>query len=283
MRAALLTIVLSATALAADPALPTESDAPLAGPRITGTAAGPTLIERDEYAKVRRLDLRPEEAALDKLGLTSDTLAPARKVIDDRAIALDRVITKHRTLVERLGPAFESGRALEGAALLLELHTHFLAVVGPAPLADKVAEALPEQSRDQYRALVKDYNDAVAKDLAAANPDAKKNKLSAGLAKLGARTQLAIEHFVIELQRSGERIFSEKSAIDTYAEAFLAKMKLPEADEAQVRTIFTEWAVTLNGNEPTKRQLADLLLQIYDTLDESQRRAYFEAVIMSED
>lgn len=283
MRAALLIVVLSATALAGDPAPSRDDAAPLAGPSVALAPAPSTLIERDEHAQVRRLDIRPEEAALDKLGLSPEDLAPARKVIDDRAVALDRVLTKHRTLVERLGPAFDSGRQVEGASLLLELHGYFLAEVGPTPLADKVAEALPETARDTYRAMVKNYNDAVVKDLTSANPDARKNALSAGLAKFGARTQLAIEQFVLELQRSGERIFDETSIIEAEAEKFLAKMNLPPSKQDEVRDIFKDWAATLNGNEPTKRQLADLLLQIYDTLDANQRREYFEAVIMSED
>ncbi len=267
---------------AAAPAPAPEQHSPLAGPAVNERGAAESRAVDRLAARADEDGIRPEEAALDELGLPVADLVAARTIIDDRAVAMDRVLRENTDTVVQIEPAMQAGQKAKGITLILKLAAEFREADGQSPLVDRVAQALPESARERYRSLVAQAFDRLIHRAIERDGDTVQKGVLGGIQRgvvgAGVRAGLLFK----EAERSGARVFDEAAAMQRHAEAFLAKIELPEPQEAQVREIFHDWAATVSG-EPTRQQLADLMLKIYDSLEEPHRRTFFSNVLTMQD
>src|SRR5436853_2085458 len=118
--AAAITLALAAGAWAQDKA-PSKPD-PLGGPRVNGgERVGPaTLVQRDFSGKIKRLEVPPEEAALERLNLDQPTREKIQSVLAARAQVLDKIVVDNIDLVVRFANARQAGDKPEQIKLLGE-------------------------------------------------------------------------------------------------------------------------------------------------------------------
>lgn len=183
----------------ADP--PSPATDPLAGPRVPDPDAdrkAPTLIERDAEGKVKRLEITPEEVALDKLRLTAMERRRANEIVDRRRLGLDRVVIANVPLIIRLHNAAEAGDRPELKSAFQEFIRLFEAEVGQEKAKDQIAQVLSPEHATQFLALIDSYWKAIAEEALA---DAKENG-SKPTEAIGAEIAKAIGK---EIKRSYER------------------------------------------------------------------------------
>lgn len=272
---------------AAAASAPSETEL-LRGPALAPDRATVSLVRRNFEGVIEKLTIRPEEAALKLIELTETERGAVQTVLSARASAFDRLFREELDAILEIGPAFESGQVLRGLHLLGRLYESFAAIAGEKELLDQLAEVLPVEKAARLRALVNEYTDALVFQelgLERAGADGAAARLNIGQRIKAAvlRRQIAIEHFGLELQQAAERTF--RGDDDGKFEALLNKLDLtPEQRKAIYKDAitFAQRSMGMEGESPEKEAIAELLLQVYDRLDEAQRRKLFEAVILSE-
>ena len=161
-----LTAAVARPALAQEPSKtpttpPSDADA-MRGPRVGEKQGPPTLVHRDASGKLERLEVRPEEAAVDLLKLTPEDRKPLDDVFAARLVEVGKALQEHYELFIKLQTARQGGaKPDEIRPLMREFRPLVVGLVEPA-LVDRVAKALPEPRRNEYRGFVDEYKRALA-------------------------------------------------------------------------------------------------------------------------
>ncbi|HVU64332.1 MAG TPA: hypothetical protein VHC70_10170, partial [Phycisphaerales bacterium] len=145
------------------PAGKPDDDA-LRGPSVKETPRAATLVNRDMTGALERLDTRPEQAALDLLGLSAEERKGAEKVLTDRFEAVTKLLQDQYELFLKLQGARQSGaKPSEIRPLMREFYPHAQPLLDN-PLEDLVEKTLPEGKRAEFRRIVDEYKRVSARE-----------------------------------------------------------------------------------------------------------------------
>lgn len=238
-----------------------EAEPALKGPKVEVPAAKATLVEHDFKGRLKRLEVPPEEAALKLLAVDDATKARTDKVFTERAAVLDRAVIENLELIAQIHSAGQSGDKAEALRLFQEFAKKLDSLKARGKLVDEVKAALPDDKRDRYAALVKEYHEAGVKDTMAASGEEKLTLKEA----VGREVLQAVGR---EIKRSYDRQITGKSA--DY-EKLLATLELRPEQESRVRNMVTDYVQVTKAN-PTAEQKRDLFWKIHKELDRDQRQ-----------
>lgn len=122
----------------------------------------PTLIARDIEGRLLPLDVRPEFAAIELLGLNDQELSDARSVIERRNAVADRLVLSNWPMLMEVNAAMADA----GPGALLheidrELATRYTNAFNElwsgSHLSHEIKRKLPASSRGEYGRLVSDW------------------------------------------------------------------------------------------------------------------------------
>lgn len=267
MRVALLVCVVGGfgSVVMAQESQPPKTDEPaLKGPRVATAASKATLVEKDFSGKLKRLELPAEEAALRLVKVDEASRAKVDTILGQRAAILDKALIQNIDLVVQIHNAGQSGDKAEALKLLQEFGKKLEPLKARGKLLDEVAGALPEDQREAYVAVVKEYHQALVAD-AMAQAKAKGEELTLGQAA-GTELVAAIGQ---EIKRSYDRqIGSRKEDF----EKLIASLSLKPEQETRIRNMVTDYGQKTKLN-PTAEQKRALFGKIYRELDGEQRKA----------
>jgi hypothetical protein len=142
-------------------AKPADADA-LRGPSIKESPKPVSLVKRDMTGKFERLDARPEQAALDLLGLTAEQRKAPDKVLADRFGAVTKVLQANQDLFLKIQQGRQGGVKPEELRPQMREMRQAAAPLLENALEDQVANALPEEKRAECRKLVEEYKRVMA-------------------------------------------------------------------------------------------------------------------------
>ncbi len=203
----------------------------LRGPGVEASAPGRTLVERDAAGKVKRLEVTPEEAAVDLLKTSLDEAARGRveSILAERAARWDAFTREnYREIVE----VANGGKGPEKVTAAVGLLARAPGLRDLDGLRARLSEAMPPEQAEAFRGLVDEYRKAVGEEI----------RGEAAASGVGARRLLAEEAFGSfgrEIRRSFER---EAAMGKTRLEAGMKALNLSPDDEAKVRNILIEHA-----------------------------------------
>lgn len=285
----LITLALSATLAAPAAAQSSPKPAtpdPLSGPAVDDENAGPTIVERTFDGNLKRLEIRPEEAALAKLNLTPEERTAADAVLSERAKTLDAIVREHIDLLVRQQAARAGGNNDEIAKVNKEFREAMRPLASRGGLGAELAATLEEPNARRYNRMVREYYAALLSQSRKEMPEGdpvpdgmmdgdvmrddtmapKSVKAKPEPRRAEAARQL-LEVFGQEVRRSYDRIAAEgQSRLDDVVK----RLALDTEQEARVRAIATEFAQKSLLN-PTPAQRAEVFRKVLAELTPEQR------------
>jgi len=281
-----------------------DADAPLSGPTVSPAKTGPTIVERTMDGSVRRVEVRPEEAAVRKLTLDPEESARVEAVLAERARDLDQIVRENIELLVRVQTAKAAGEPKALNQVMQEFREAMRPLAVKGSLAQQLHEALsPDHAasfdvmvRDYFRALVAEGNksrpmgdpmddsDAVG-DSPSGTPPGTAPGTAPGTPggapppprkaeRRAAVVRQYVEVFAQEVRRSYERISAEGHQ---RLEELIKRLELSPEQEAKVRDMATEFGQKTKLN-PTPAQRAELFGKVLGLLTPEQRAKAMEFV-----
>lgn len=234
---------------------------PLAGPKVKETQEERSLIKRNFEGRVQRLEVTPDEAAVELLSLDQDVQKRVRAVLDDYNATLDRLVIGNLELLVKLTNT--PGRR-EKIELIREAKEAFKELEAKGKLRERVAKELSKEQAERYESLIKGYWDVLIDD--ATQQGAKEEK-----AKAPGRGEIAIREALVafgqEIRRSYDRQIAAKAK---ELEELLKKLDLPTEKETKIRNMFSEFFEKTKGNA-RPQQKAEFVQRVLRELDKEQR------------
>ncbi|MDX2117890.1 MAG: hypothetical protein SFY96_06895 [Planctomycetota bacterium] len=136
----------------------------LRGPEVREKPTTKTLVVKDMSGKLEPLTQRPEQAAIELLGLSPEERKPIDAMFEERAAAVSKLLREHQDLFLKIQAGRQGGAApAELRPLMMEMRGYAVDLIEP-PLADQVRPLLPESKRAEFDALVGEYMKALADD-----------------------------------------------------------------------------------------------------------------------
>lgn len=249
----------------------------LGGPPVEIEVDEPTLVERDYAGKLRPLETRAEVAAIRLLDLNDEEREAVDALVLERAKLVDGIVFDNLELLTQLQTARSamtpgSGQRPSGEQreLLIKMMDMIAPLREQEPLLDHYAEALPEAKRNQYRALVNEWNNAQA------------SEAPVGMGGRAGGRRAMVENASIAGIRTELRSAYERGAAERTErlDDLVARLELTPEQEGEVRRLITDFAqqaAQQNGGEPTQAQRADLFREILGLLEPEQRRKAIES------
>lgn len=287
--ASLLSAAGSAEGVASEPpaaATPAADPAPLSGPKVAqGEAISPatsaTLVKRHFDGSLEQLDRRPEAAALDLLGLTSQERAAADTLLSERAARVSTLATEHATLLMSLKGSRGSGGLPED--LRRKLHEFREAAAGllNPSLAAQLSATLPEPKRAEFRRLVSEYTDAMSADEATARRggmQAMEGERPAGRRPARAGAGSMMMEMNLLLRETGRALAAKVTERRERMDELLKAVEATDEQAEKIRRLARESASEASVYKQTEAQRAELTRKIMDVLTPDQRRAWMEAM-----
>lgn len=272
--AIVLALSVASFAYGQDQSAPGEhSDAPLSGPDI-GRAKLPSIVARTFEGTLERLDIWPEEAAIELLDLSAESRRQINDILAHRAAVIDKVISENLDDLLKLANDGEGGRWFGALTHLREFRQKIDARLDDTrPLIEQFSEALPAEQARELTRMVEEYWDAFAADEVGGELERLGGSVRATLAKKADGLRIMGE----ELGRSYQRI--EKSAA-VYAEHFVRELGFTGANAERVREEIRDFLAGIEDPE----NIADsdwipVLRRLYPKLDEAGRERLFNAVL----
>lgn len=277
-----------------------DADAPLSGPTVSPAKIGPTIVERTMDGSVRRVEVRPEEAAVRKLTLDPEESARVEAVLAERARDLDQIVRENIDLLVRVQSAKAAGEPKALNQVMQEFREAMRPLAVKGSLAQRLHEALsPDHAasfdlmvRDYFRALVAEGNKSRPmgdpmddSDGASDSPTATTPGTAPGTPggapppprkaeRRAAVVRQYVEVFAQEVRRSYERISAEGHQ---RLEELVKRLELSPEQEAKVREMATELGQKTKLN-PTPAQRAELFGKVLVLLTPEQRAKAVEFV-----
>lgn len=203
----------------------------LRGPGAPASEPARTLVERDASGKVKRLEVTPEEAAVDLIKPSLDEAARGRveSILAERAARWDAFTREnYREIVE----LSNGGKGPEKVRAVMAMLARAPELRDMDGLRTRLAEAMPSEQAEAFRGLLDGYRKAVGDEIRA----------EAAASGVGAQKLVAEEAFRSfgrEIKRSFER---EASMGQARLEAGMKALNLSPDDELKVRNILIEHA-----------------------------------------
>jgi hypothetical protein len=241
-------------------------EALLSGPSVGEEASAATLIERDYEGKLRPLEVRAEFAAVDLLGLSPGDRAAADAVIAERGALVETVVFDNLVLLTELktarAAAAPGGDPLGGNRELRRKMSRAMEPLNEGgPLVDRMAAALPEASRGEYRRLVEEWYDAAAQEMPSEGGGRRGKAFAVRLRALGEEIRAAYERGVAGRTERLDEI--------------VAVLDLTPEQEGEVREIIRR-SFTESGGKPTEAQRSAVIQAVFEKLTPDQRRTAIE-------
>lgn len=254
--------------LAQDNASPPGEDPVLKGPAVPDNVAR-TLIVRDARGNFRRVEGRPEEAAIVVLGLEGKTREKAVKICNDRANAIGMLLAEHVDLVKEATDAQIAGKTADVAKTYARLREFY----EPAPVRDPLAKGMSELLKPTQRAeLDRLLNEYWA---AAVDWELRNAKEKGPEARAKAEERLVFQIFQDEVRLAYERVL--KPYRDRLEGVYAALEPTPE-QRAQIRDVVLD-LIREGKLKPTPEQRRAAMTRIYATLDEERKAKLFDLIV----
>lgn len=266
-------------AQAPQPATPDPAPDLLRGPTVEEGDSSSTLVKKDFAGKLERLDVRPEVAAIDVLGLSKEERAAADKVVTDRGSRISQFTLDHYDLFEKIRAARQGGGSRDELMPLLREARDAASEFFDPPFVDQVAAALPEAARDKYKATVADYRKALAAEpppmdraAAPASDDRPARRAARGAAFADRRVEM--ELFLREMGESFRAFVTDRRE---HADALLKAADATPEQENRIRGMLREFGAE-KGFKPTPEQRGELMRKILAELTPDQRAKALKAL-----
>ncbi|MEK6701141.1 MAG: hypothetical protein AABZ53_02685 [Planctomycetota bacterium] len=256
----------------AEPGLPPDV---LAGPKVGETQTQRSLVRRNLQGRVQRLEMSPDEAAIDLLSLDAATKAKVDKILNERATILDRVVIGNLDLLGELQQTNERRGKLK---LLGDFREKLKDLEARGTLREEVEKVLPKEQADRYRDQIDGYWSVVIDDAMQEGKNTSKNDKSGktpepSRASITARESLLA--FGVEIKRSYERQIAGKTK---ELEEFLSKLGLSQETEEKIREMYREFFERYrNGSSETQRR--DLFQRVFRQLNKEQQKIALAEVL----
>lgn len=239
----------------------------LRGPSVPSRQAE-TLINRTMTGRFVPLEIRPEAAAVQKLGLDEAALERARAVIDERAFAVTMHLVDHLDTIREMTDANTEGRREEAERLYEELWSAFDEKTERSPLLGPLAGVLGPEDTATVRRLVDDYweawIDAELRGRGAADADDEtRGRVSRRLA-FGLFQSEVRDSYETSLRRYQQAIEGVSNAVGPTPE-----------QRQQIRLIVIEH-IKATRLSATPAQRRETNLKIYRMLDDERKEKLFE-------
>ncbi len=299
----------ASSGLAQEPGTGAQKDGDaMRGPKVGERQSVPTLVRRDASGKLERLEVRPEQGAVDLLKLTPEERKPVDGVFVARLLEINKALQEHYDLFIKLQTARQGGaKPEEVRPLMREFRPAIVGLIEPA-LVERVEAVISEGKRAEYRGYVDEYKRAFA----ASEPmgergggagagtgggggrgrgvegrekgekDGGEMKPADGAASTGpipARVELNL--LLREMGRSLKGIVDERKE---HMDHFLKSIEATPEQEAKIRAITREAAEANKKNggnggigEPTQEEKLATFRKILDVLTPEQRKKAIEA------
>jgi hypothetical protein len=265
-------------------------------------------VRRDASGKLERLEVRPEQAAVDLLKLSPEERKPVDAVFAARLVEVNKALQEHYDLFIKLQTARQGGaKADEVRPLMREFRPAVGALIEPA-LVERAAGTIPETRRAEYRGYVDEYKRAFVasepmgergggagagtgggggrgrgverREKGESEGDEMKPAVAAKDAgPMPARVELNL--LMREMARSLKGIVDERKE---HMDHFLKAIEATPEQEAKIRTITREAAEAnkkSGGNggigEATQEEKIATFRKILDVLTPEQRKKAIEA------
>ncbi len=259
-----------------------EPESPLAGPKVTehtGLDATHTLIQREFDGRIKRLDVDPALAAIERMELDDATREQIDQIVAERNAIIDRLVQENIGELAGLANASQGGdkaRAMQGLRSMLELAKPFR---DRGRLIEEIAPILPETERAEARRLVNEYWRAIVRERMEIGPPDEPGKKINFMQASATEMLLA---FGQEGKNAFERTIGQQGK---QFESLLKKLNLSAEQESKVRALVQDNVSqrlkpsadgkTSGYAEPTgidKLRNAGRIMEIYGMLDADQRR-----------
>lgn len=238
----------------------------LRGPAVLDTAR-PSLVASDMEGRFRRVEGRPEEAALAMLALEPAVREAAKRILDARLEAIREHILDEIDLLRESSDATRAGDRKRAEELQTELFRRFEGSGERAPLLSPLAEALPADAHAELVRMVDEYWRAWIASETAGNRRTPES-VEARFTRQLFQDELTTVHNATlrPLQQKLDRIYE------------LAEVS--DAQRAAIRAAVIEHVKRTRLRPSDDARLA-LARAILGALDEAQRERLFAAVISS--
>jgi hypothetical protein len=275
LHASALAAVLTVAGLAAGAGLhgPGDGDV-LRGPTVRQREKPSTLVKRDMNGQLERLEMRPEQAALDLLGLTVEQRKDADAVLAKRYVSVTALLRENWELFQKLLTARQAGAKAEEIRPLIRQFRPIAAPLLNPGLEEQVAGALPEEKRAEFKRIVDEYKAVIA---AEPPPGAGGGPEMSGRAPSGAE-RIEVNLLLREMARSLKGIVDERRE---HMDAFLKAIDATPEQEAKIRELTRAAAESSRKNgaigEPSREERSATWRKIMDVLTPEQRAKAIEA------
>ncbi|MBX3315424.1 MAG: hypothetical protein KF902_01020 [Phycisphaeraceae bacterium] len=267
------TSLVMATLLASGPAsnalalTPPTNDRPaLAGPVPTRPAA-PTLVDLRYDGSLRELDASPEEAAISRMNLSSETRRRVDAVIAARQSFFDRVLSRNLMLLLEIDAAQKAEDKLTIGRLSFDLLAHFEPLRHEPTLRAQLRDVLTPGERETFDAMLDAYTRAFDADLRA-----KAEREGGRIGTLQIAATYAGVLFTRDIERSINRL--ELSGHIAF-EYVLAQLQLAPEDAERARKAAAPF-LGVNPGGMTEKDHGLAFLAVAAHLTEKQRQRLAE-------
>jgi hypothetical protein len=250
---------------------PAESN-PLAGPAVgaqAGTAAKPTLVQRDFGGTLVRLDVPPAEAAVKLIELDPPTRARVDAILLARSALLDELVTNNLELLAQLQGARAGGGEDQTRAAMKQLMDKAEPLRARGPLIDELAAVLPADKAAQARSLTEEYmRAAISQRMEKASGGKALSVRERARAMREAAREEALAMIGQEIRRSYERTVGQRSSD---FEALLKDLGVTPEQESKIRKIVQD-AFLANYGKTSADERTKAFWSVYAELNDEQRQ-----------
>lgn len=233
------------------------------------TAKGKTLVQRDADNKLKRIDIAPEEAAIQIMDLDPAERERCNKIFVERAAILDEIIMKNFNLLGKLHTALQAGdkEAISKAYSAFTPKLERLSDRGR--LEDELKPELRMDHVPEFQRLVAEYRQALIQD---------------GIREVKAEGKEAVPQSIAnremliatgeQIRRAYDRTVSTKVAD---FDPILAKLSLKPEQATKIRGLTADFAQKHAGNAAPE-QKRELVMQMLKEMEPDQRIAFAKLV-----
>jgi len=239
---------------------------------------GPSVPERDTRTLVhggmtgqfRRVEGRPEAAAVQLLDLDDATRRRAEEIVAERSMSVAMLLVDQIDTVRQITDAIEQGRPEQARELLVGLRARFEPDLPRDPLAEPLADLLSPEQRARFEHLLDEYWNAWIDSQLPGRP-ADGDPASARAARQRIADRLSFQLFQEEIREGYEVTLRRyRQVLEGIYEAV---DPTPEQREAIRDVVIEHIRQTRLSATPTQRRQA--MLRIYRLLDEDRRQSLF--------
>ncbi|MEN0021389.1 MAG: hypothetical protein AAF747_10960 [Planctomycetota bacterium] len=272
---------------------PADAAPALGGPAVVARDdANPTLVMQAYDGSIEPLDLPVEVAAIDLLrrsvGLDDRTESEIERILAERAAEVDRHFLANLEDIVKLQSAVGSGDRATITRIgmpIMQSYRDLESEDNGGPFRDRLAAALPQADREQFLAMITEYEQALEAEARTEAEAAGKRfgviqyRIQRALSRAQADAQAAYERTLLQGAAQLDEVF-EQANLSTEGEAAARKV-LQDFSLERLRQGKVE-----PDAQPTRAEIIRVFLQLSQVLSaedaESLRKAFRESVGQAE-